>query len=98
MGDSKRFSKRGSDKPYSYQLKGGEWIFKACEANLETVLQLVNFKACKANLEIVLQLVYEEHILFCVASEIAFDTWYNVFLSVHFCECPDRESTCKHVL
>ena len=39
-----------------------------------------------------------EHMLFCDASESSLDTSYNVSLSTHFCDCPSRVSTCKHIL
>lgn len=40
----------------------------------------------------------EAHLLFRVQSESNDGTWYNVSLNTHFCDCPDRNSTCKHIL
>ena len=36
--------------------------------------------------------------MFCIQSETNIGTWYNVSLNTYFCNCPDRNATCKHIL
>lgn len=62
-------------------MKGGERIFKA-------------YQSCPLE---VLKIVDEEHLLFHVKSETSPNLWYSVSLKTHYCDCPDRVSTCKHI-
>ncbi len=45
----------------------------------------------------VLKVVDEEHLLFHIKSETSPKLWYSVSLKTHYCDCPDRVSTCKHI-
>lgn len=82
IGDSERFSRRGNDKGHRRRLKGGERIFKSYQATPSNILQVVD----------------EANLLFSVHSETIEGTWYNVSLNTYFCNCPDRNATCKHIL
>ena len=82
VGDSQRYSKRANDSGHRRRLKGGERIYKSYQRDASNVLQVID----------------EEHSLFCVQSETIPGTWYNVSLDTHFCNCPDRNFTCKHIL
>lgn len=82
ISDSERFSRRGNDNGHRRRLKGGERIFKSYQSAPSNVLQVMD----------------EAHLLFRVQSESNDGTWYNVSLNTHFCDCPDRNSTCKHIL
>jgi len=82
IGDSQRYSKRANDKGHRRRLKGGERILKSYQLNASNVLQVID----------------EEHLVFRIQSETTLGTWYTVSLNTHFCNCPDRNSTCKHIL
>ena len=45
----------------------------------------------------ILEVVDKEHLLFHIKSETNPTLWYNVSLKTHYCNCPDRVSTCKHI-
>jgi hypothetical protein len=62
-------------------LKGGERIFKAYQSSPMDVLKVVD----------------KENLLFHIKSETNPTLWYSVSLKTHYCDCPDRVSTCKHI-
>ncbi|XP_024400655.1 uncharacterized protein [Physcomitrium patens] len=77
-----RFSRRGNDKEHRRRLKGGERILKAYKEDPDAILEVVN----------------TEHMLFYMTSESSPSIKYSVSLNTHYCNCPARQSTCKHIL
>lgn len=55
-------------------------------------------KAYKDNPDAILEVVNAELMLFYMTSESSPSTKYSVSLNTHYCDCPARHSTCKHII
>ena len=82
VDDSGRYATRANDKSHRRRLAGGERIFRLYEVNPHNIFEVVD----------------EAHGFFRMTSESIEGLWYYVSLTTHFCGCPSKSSSCKHLV